>query len=144
MSHCPKLVEPFDLCYTQLWLGSLQLTIHFHSKPPKTSKIQNMYAFNRSSEAIKSLRNDIFDLPDCDRDTLSTILYVFEPSVRRNSPSRNNIAIDLQEISDENFQCLRDFVNSCFLRMRKELEIQDLGRDLMKLPGKSIFNFLIF
>ena len=103
-----------------------------------------MTPFRRSAEEIKCLRNDIFDLPDGDRDTLSNILYVIEPSVRRNSSGRNNIAINLQEISDESFQGLRDFVNSCFLKMRKKLEIEDLGRDLMKLPGKLISNFLIF
>ena len=103
-----------------------------------------MSAFIKSSENIMVLREAIFELPDAERDRIATIMYVIDPSVRQNSSYMNNIGINLAELSDSSFTALREYVNGCLLQMRKALEIKDLGRDLMKLPGKSLSEFLVF
>ena len=96
-----------------------------------------MSGFVKSPEAIMSLREAFFRLSDAERDRISTILYVIDPSVRRHSPDMNHIGINLEELSESTFSGLREHVNGCLLQMRKELEIHDLARDIIKLPGKS-------
>ena len=95
-----------------------------------------MSGFMKSAEDIMTLREGIFRLSEADRDRITEILYVIDPSVRRNSPNVHNIGINLVELSNSSFFALREHVNGCLLRMRKALEIKDLGQDLMKLPGK--------
>ena len=108
-------------------------------------KLLNMSTTMRSAQDILSLREDIFSLNDADRDTMATILYFKDPSVGANSTDINDVGINLEELSDDTFRELREYVNCCLLRIRKELEIRDLGRDIMMLPGKFnlIFLFLI-
>ena len=93
----------------------------------------------KSAENIMALKEAIFRLPDAERDKIATILYVIEPSVRRNSPNMDNIGIDLDDLSDTTFSALREHVNGCLLQMRKQIEIRDLARDLIKLPGKRLY-----
>ena len=102
-----------------------------------------MSGYIKSAEDIMSLREAIFRLPNADRDKIATILFVIEPSVRRNSSDMNNIGINLEELSNTRFFELREHVNDCLLRMRKEIESKELARDLIKLPGKSLSEFLI-
>ena len=92
----------------------------------------------KSAENIMALREAIFRLPDGERDKIATILYVIEPSVGRNSPNMDNIGIDLDDLSDTTFSALIEHVNGFLLQMRKQIEIKDLARDLIKLPGKRL------
>ena len=100
-----------------------------------------MSAIVKSAENIMALREGIFRLSEADRDRIATILYTMEPSVRQNFSNVNNTGINLEKLSDTTFSVLRELVNECLLQMRKALEINDLGRDLMKLPGKSPSKF---
>ena len=86
-----------------------------------------MSPFIRSEEDIQSLRDGILILSNAERNRITSIL--------------NDIGINLDEINDKNFQVLQEYVNNCLLEMRKKLETDDLGRDLMKLPGKFLSNF---